>query len=348
MAGRAASRIVALATRFAPRRRLLGRVGDHTVAPMTTRPDIAPASDAVLAAFARAVAAACPGLDAAGWQRLSGGRSNRVYRAGHSSGPAICKVYGPGETPLFPNRPADETQTLRHLAGSGLAPALLASGRTGGQDWIVYRMAEPAAATPRPAHVARALGRLHTQPAPAAGSLRRLTLPRARAEALAALAGVPDPQARAIAAREPACPALDEGVALLHGDPVPGNIVPGAASVCFIDWQCPALGDPLFDIALYLSPAMQTVHAGQPLSPADEAAFRDAYPDRPALSRLDAARPLLTWRMMAYCAWKIARGDLAYAPGLEAESALLQQLEQPDRSAACRRAQHEQRDRPAR
>src|SRR5690606_1496502 len=59
-----------------------------------------------------------------------------------------------------------------------------------------------------------------------------------------------------------------EGKAVfLHGDPVPGNIIADKEKVVLIDWQCPARGDPIHDLALFLSPAMQVLGRGAPLSP---------------------------------------------------------------------------------
>ncbi len=50
-----------------------------------------------------------------------------------------------------------------------------------------------------------------------------------------------------------------------------------------IDWQCPAIGDPCLDLALFLSPTMQQVNGKTPLSGAEVAAFLEAY-DNPQVT----------------------------------------------------------------
>ena len=43
---------------------------------------------------------------------------------------------------------------------------------------------------------------------------------------------------------------------LLHTDVVPGNLILGDEGLRLIDWQCPAIGDPIVDIMMFLSPGM--------------------------------------------------------------------------------------------
>jgi aminoglycoside phosphotransferase (APT) family kinase protein len=52
-----------------------------------------------------------------------------------------------------------------------------------------------------------------------------------------------------------------------------------------IDWQCPAVGDPCEDIAIFLSPAMQLAYRGTVLSRAEEQVFLTAYSDASTLKR---------------------------------------------------------------
>ena len=110
---------------------------------------------------------------------------------------------------------------------------------------------------------------------------------------------------------------------LVHGDPVPGNIVTGPGRAALIDWQCPALGDPAADLAIFASPAMQQVYRGAPLSEAESAAFLAAYPDEETVARYRALRPWYHWRMAAYCLFRAERGRAGYAAGLTLERAAL-------------------------
>ena len=50
---------------------------------------------------------------------------------------------------------------------------------------------------------------------------------------------------------------------LIHGDTVPNNFIQSVDALVLIDWQCPALGDPVLDLAIFLSPAMQQIARGR-------------------------------------------------------------------------------------
>lgn len=272
-----------------------------------------PADGACLApdpALAAAVAAACPALRGHPWQGLSGGRINRLWRVGG----AVVKAYRPERaSPLFPNDPQAEARVLRHLAGRGLAPVLLAQGA----GWIVYRHCPGRIWQQGPAPVARALGAVHRL-APPPG-LR--ALPMGGAAIMAAARGLPVPAGLPLMPRADA-PAPARRV-LVHGDPVPGNLILRAGRVVLIDWQCPGAGDPVDDLALFLSPAMQALYRGAPLSAGESAAFLAAYPDGATVARYLALRPLLHWRIAAHCALRAAQGATDYAAALRLELALL-------------------------
>jgi aminoglycoside phosphotransferase (APT) family kinase protein len=255
----------------------------------------------------RAAAAAHLPAPQAPWRPLRGGRVNRLWRVGG----AVVKQFDPaGDSPLFPNSAADEAAALRFAAPQGLAPAL----RAAGPDWVIRSHAPGRPWRSDPGLAARLLARLHALPPPASFAPR----PGGSAAILA--------QAAAIGAPWPA-PA-DPGIgpparpAPLHGDPVPGNILVHRGSALLIDWQCPAAGDPAEDIALFLSPAMQWLYRGAPLSADDTAAFLAAYGDAAAVARYRALAPLLHWRIAAHCAWRARRGDAGYARALRLEQAL--------------------------
>ena len=107
---------------------------------------------------------------------------------------------------------------------------------------------------------------------------------------------------------------------LLHGDFVPGNILATPGGLRLIDWQCPGLGDPVDDLALFLSPAMQFLYRGRPLASAEiEALMLDLPGDLRA--RYAVLRPILHWRIAAHCALRAARGDGDYDAALRLELA---------------------------
>lgn len=243
------------------------------------------------------------------WVPLCGGRTNRVWRVGGH----VVKVYAPdAESPLFPNDPSAEARALAHFAPHGLAPRLFAQGA----GWVAYDHVPGQCWRSGSADVAVFLGRLHRVAPPAQG-FRLLTggsaALKAQATRLAAVAGlsVRVPEVPLIAPVAP-CP--------LHGDAVPGNIIQGPdGGLCLIDWQCPAIGDPAEDLAIFLSPAMQHIYRGAPLGRAEEEAFLNAYPDQAATDRYLALKPLYHLRMAAHCLWRAARGAPDYAQAARLE-----------------------------
>lgn len=240
------------------------------------------------------------------WQPLQGGRSNRVWRIGD----LVVKHYRPETaTPLFPNDPATEAAALRQF-GPDLAPEYRASGA----GWLAYGFLPGPCWASGPADVARLLFRVHRATPPA--GLRRL--PMGAAAIAADAAGFAGPGL-------PPCPQVPPvdlpAPVPVHGDPVPGNIVVTARGLRLIDWQCPGLGDPVDDLALFLSPAMQWLYRGAPLAEAEVAAFLAAYPDAATVRRYLVLRPVLHWRIAAHCAFRAARGDAAYADALRLELA---------------------------
>ncbi len=243
-----------------------------------------------------ACCAAVPSLIGQHWTRLRGGRVNRVWRVGGH----VVKLYDPGgASPLFPNDGPMEARMLARLGPDNLAPVLAAEG----PGWIVYRHVRGRCWSGDPRPVARLLTRLHA-----------IGIPPEGVRTLASGSDALRTQGAAMGAGPPPVGGTVDPVSgnLLHGDAVPGNIIMDGARLTLIDWQCPALGDPVEDMAMFLSPAMQWLYRGAVLSPEDEAAFLDASPpDRAA--RYRALATLFHWRMIAHCCWKADRGDADYA-----------------------------------
>ncbi|MGB0157511.1 MAG: aminoglycoside phosphotransferase family protein [Thalassovita mediterranea] len=257
------------------------------------------------------------------WHRLQGGQTNRLWHLCGDGAPVVVKLFSTsGTTPLFPNDPAQEALMLHHLAPQGLAPALLHSGTCAAGAVLIYAHQT---GTPWQTDASRAgqlLQRLHNTPAPA--NLRQIHGGSAMVEAQVAQmwpqldSALQDqltrlkPQTK-IRASDQIC--------LLHGDPVPGNILIGesAAQDMLIDWQCPAVGDPAEDLALFLSPAMQQIYRGTALSTREYDGFLNAYDDTKIGARVIEMAPWHHWRMAAYCGWKATKGSPAYAAALPLE-----------------------------
>ena len=264
-------------------------------------------------ALIRAVEACNPALGGLPWQPLTGGRSNRLWRVGAW----VIKLYdAQAASPLFPNDPQAEARALRLVAPHGLAPTLTAEG----EGWLAYDHSPGAVWAGNPAPVAQALARLHGL---SCGDGFRVLPSGSRA--LAAQARQIAAACRAVLPPPPPDAAVPPLAAprLIHGDAVPGNVIAGPQGVTLIDWQCPALGDPAEDLAAFLSPAMQWLYRGAPLSPGQAAAFLAAYPDAAILARYRALAPAFHWRMAAHCLWKAERGAADYAAALQLELAAL-------------------------
>jgi Ser/Thr protein kinase RdoA (MazF antagonist) len=225
---------------------------------------------------------------------------------------------------LFTNDPLAEAICLQQLSGTGLAPSFCASGTHPVGSWLIYSRVPGQTGCASAAAVSQTLGRLHKSSPPVGlryapgGSdamfgqtCRILDLCHGRQKTeIARLC--PD---RHVPVHAAPC--------LIHQDPVPGNIVWHAETATLIDWQCPAIGDPSEDLAVFLSPAMQYLYRGAPLTCAEQGQFLNAYPDTQTKDRFHQLRLWYHWRMAAYCLWRSQHGHEDYRAGLELELAAL-------------------------
>lgn len=241
--------------------------------------------------------------------QLLGGRSNHVWK----SGDLVVKLYPARRSnPLFANDPIREREVLKALGGTGMAPRYIAHGSWENQDWLIYSHLAGAPWQEDTAHVARLLGILHDQAGfddlPKGGNGSRAL----EAQTVTVLQECPGGKALMDCKPIGLVPAVAQ-TCLIHGDPVPGNLLAHDGTLALIDWQCPQNGDPAEDLAMFLSPAMQSLYRGNVLTRDEEAQFAAAYPDHRVVARYYALKPWFHWRMAAYCCW---RGDLD-AMGLE-------------------------------
>jgi len=256
---------------------------------------------------------------------LEGGRINRVWRLRGVLYDLVLKLYDPeGATPLFANDPTREATCLAALANGGLAPAPVAGDAQADRPWILYRHLPGTRWAEGVEAVARILARVHGH-APVDGLP---TAPDGSAaitrQTLEILSLCGSPEADHLRRCQPRGDVVASGLRrLVHGDPVPGNIVMQGTRAALIDWQCPALGDPAGDLAIFTSPAMQGIYRDAPLSVAENDAFLGAYPDGATVERFRALRPWYHWRMAAYCLYQAERGRAEYAEGLTLERAAL-------------------------
>ena len=250
---------------------------------------------------------------------LGGGRTNELWRVElPNPETAVLKRFAKRSTnPLFPNDAAAEARALRSLAASSLAPRILSEGTTLGRDWILLTYVEPVDERVGPEDAARTLAKVHALP-PWSG-LRQA--PVASTDVSKQAIVMLEECDAALADKVHSCrpiksidPSSDRR--LIHTDPVPANFVVGSRGPVLVDWQCPAFGDPVEDLATYLSPAMQIIYAGEPLSDSEQRRFLDAYPDPEIVERYQQIGPWFQWRIAAYCAWQATRGQEIYRDAL--------------------------------
>ena len=267
----------------------------------------------------------------ANWYPFRGGRTNNLWRVEGAERPLVCKLFSEvGGTLLFPNRPDSEVLALRHLAGSGLAPILAGDLKIDAGRCLIYEYVEGSPWRNDVEQVAQALHRLH-QVKPPAG-LRKIdgghhAIREMTTRILDDCQQVPDWLASEPGGGQPRGFAPAQ-LSFLHGDVVPENIICTDSGVVFIDWQCPAIGDPAEDLFTFLSPAMQILYRGRVLSAEEERTFLLAYPDSSVVERMQALRPFMHRRMAAHCLWKTERGSEDYREAVALERAALEALRQ--------------------
>ena len=260
------------------------------------------------------------------WTPLAGGRTNRVWRVQVAGGDdLVCKLYrGRDSNPLFGNDPEAEFACLSALAGQAIAPDPVRMLVRDSGTVLLYRYLEGLVWHQGVEPVSELLRRVHASPPPA--GLRRSPVGGAAvlAQADTILAGVPGGAARRLHERRPQVgTSLPSALSFLHGDVVPANLLQTPKGLRLIDWQCPALGDPVDDLACFLSPAMQVVYGDGPLDADQAPAFLECYDDPQVSARYEALRPAYHYRMAAYCLWRVQQGNADYSAAFEAELAAL-------------------------
>lgn len=264
------------------------------------------------------------------WHPLFGGRTNTAWHGECAEhGDIVLKLYaGPARNPLFPNDPEAEATLLRHLQSTELTPAFLAGFETDLGACNVYAHVPGTTWQEGVQSVAALMRKLHWLAAPT--GLRRV------ADGSAALVA----QTLEIVGRCEKIPQFLSDLpaevvppsgqaALLHSDIVPGNLIQNADGLHLIDWQCPAVGDPCEDIAVFLSPAMQHLYRQSPLLENEVGDFLAAYGDDDVVARYRRLAPFYHARMAAYCLWQVENDRPAYAGGLQLEVVALQRSLRP-------------------
>ncbi|SMP07452.1 phosphotransferase family protein [Shimia sagamensis] len=264
------------------------------------------------------------------WQPLFGGRTNTAWHGiCEASQDVVLKLYaGPALNPLFPNDPEAEAALLHLLAPRGIAPAFLAGFDTQAGRCNLYEHLPGETWQAATAPVAQLMRHLHGV-APPSGLRRSPDGSAALLDQVSAIVSRCETGLDFLTALPRVVVEPSGRNALLHSDIVPGNLIQNADGLHLIDWQCPAIGDPCEDLAVFLSPAMQQVYRGKPLLDTEVATFLMAYGDAGVVARYRQLAPFYHARMAAYCLWQIENGRPDYAAGLQVERVAFQRSLRP-------------------
>lgn len=245
---------------------------------------------------------------------MEGGRTNHVWRFGNT----VVKLYlKDADTPLFPNSPNSEWVVLENLVGQNLAPKPIKAIDSKHGPLVLYHLEQGEKGFKKVEHVAAAMGRLHRLLQPQELSVAKLG--KAVVEDGLSMLGS-NSTLREIM---PHPPALPMETCLIHRDPTPSNMIQQGGAIKFIDWQCPAIGDPMEDICHFLSPAMHVLYGFPELTKTQKDAFLAAYPSGETRQRYETCGRAFHWRMACYCQWQIKRGQNDYKAAFDAEMTYL-------------------------
>jgi len=238
--------------------------------------------------------------------------------------------------PMYPQLPDHEAAALQFLSGSGIAPDFISfSPATAAERAAVrYRFVPGRPWRRGVGDVARALAHVHQLDDPPPLRALLLSGAEARAHGDAMLAETPSALARSLRRLRPHDAPHDhpQRTALVHTDCGPGNVLRTDDGIVIIDWQCPGVGDPVEDVACFLSPAMMVLYGCEPHGPGARQTFKAAYGNPAVIERY--AEHGLGWhyRIAAYCVWRVHRLQRSnptvaerYRRALECELTLLEQ-----------------------
>ena len=277
--------------------------------------------------------------DGQNWQVQSGGRSNFVWRLVESN--LICKLYNTADinNPFYPNDPAAEWACLTALHKTATTPRPKMAMQTPFGAVLLYHYVAGQSWQSDTAPVAHLIEQIHATPAPPEVKIAP-TPERMMHDTQQILHDIScDKNCKTDCGLRGFIPLLDtcplyKSIAnpvLTHTDIVAGNLICDKTSpktqLCLIDWQCPALGDGAVDLASFISPAMQTLYRGTPLSADETARFLTTFTDRDLVARYHQLAVLYHWRIAVYCHWRVVKhGFSDYAVARDAEIAHLQAI----------------------
>jgi aminoglycoside phosphotransferase (APT) family kinase protein len=247
---------------------------------------------------------------------LTGGYLNQVFRLrGKEQGDDfdwVVKFFMPEtELALFPNLPEDERKATYLASTIGRAPVPISWLETWDGPVLVYEYCEGEIWQDGVGEVGRLLRDLRTLDTDHY-SFRDVPVRPADilAEGDAFLPKIHSEMRWHLAKARPKPIEIDAvSRSFLHTDIGPGNIIVAkdTGRLVVIDWQCPAVGDPVQDVIAFLSPAFQILYGRPPLTAQQEVEFFAAYDDAALQAHYALMLPFYDWRMAGYCATRQAK-----------------------------------------
>ncbi|MDC1243748.1 phosphotransferase, partial [Amylibacter sp.] len=259
------------------------------------------------------------------WYAQTGGRTNKVWRLDGEKD-LICKLYLETKSnPLFNNTPEAEYRCLLELDGSNIAPKPYKYLKTPFGVVLMYDYIKGETWSHDVDTVSELLIRIRNHKYPK--GLRVLSgLPSdIKQTGLEIINKLNSYHKNKLINICPDVSTSDIEPVLLHTDVVSGNLILGDNGLRLIDWQCPAIGDPIVDIMMFLSPGMHEIYSSGKLSMRDHESFLMNF--SPQLrNRYNIIGPLYHWRLAAYCFWKAEQGFIEYENAALAEINLLNKI----------------------
>jgi thiamine kinase-like enzyme len=259
------------------------------------------------------------------WNLQSGGRTNIVWRLTGEKD-LICKLYlETKNNPLFNNSPEAEYASLLCLDGSNIAPKPYKYLKTPFGEILLYNYIKGQTWSHDVDAVSELLSRTRKHKPPKGLRILSNFPSDIKQNGFEIINKLNNYHKNKLIKICPDVSISDIEPVLLHTDVVPGNLILGDNGLRLIDWQCPAIGDPIVDIVMFLSPGMHEIYGSGKLSMKDHEAFLMSLTSE-LRNRYNTIGTLYHWRLAAYCFWKAEQGFIEYENAALAEIDLLKMI----------------------
>lgn len=235
------------------------------------------------------------------------------------------------DNPLYPTLPDQEAEALSFLARYDLAPALeLYLQSPAGTPLLVYGYGPPLTGEIDVGEAADLIGRIAALKEPVPG---HRSVPAGYHEVLeggdAMLAAIPASRKavnlKRLRPRDEAVRKRKIDRTLVHRSFCLGTIQSTQEGARLIDWQFAGYGDPVEDIAGFVSPGLLKLYGLHPLVAYAEDMFLKHYPDQGTVERFLEERSAYHWRLAAYCLFRHETLGLTNAPAARAYGRALEE-----------------------